>query len=102
MILVILVAEEKKRAVSSVVDSGQPHRRPGNAPERMSLEWTHGGVERISRVECVVLYHLPDLPMQFIGAGFGGRVDRSTHHATELGRVVVRLHLELLDGLHDG
>ena len=98
---VLLITEKEKGPVLAVVKLRQPNGRSHNSAECMSLEGVHHRVECVPRIEGIILHNLPNLASKFVRAGFGGSVDGATHHAAKLRRVVMRLHLELLNRLHN-
>ncbi len=58
--------------------------------------------KRITSVKCIIAYELPCASVKDVAAAPSHNADHSTENSTILGLVIVRLDLELLNGVNDG
>src|SRR5579862_6503849 len=80
----------------------QDHRTTDRTTELVLLQRCLDGIEIIGRIECIVAKEFPNGTVKLVGSGLGDHIYDSTEDLPELGLVIVRLDLELLNVIESG
>ena len=92
-----LIAEEEKGAVLAFVDMRNADRAAYGGAELVLPEGVAGCLEVVAGIHLLVAEELPTGAVEGVGAGLGSHVNDAANDAAELGEIVMRLNLELLD-----
>src|SRR5260370_3880816 len=90
-----LVIEEEEALIA-------PDRTAQRAAELVAVQPAHLGQEKVARVKHVVAPELEERPVKAVGARLGDQTDLAEGGLSQLRRIGVGLHLELLDGVDGG
>ena len=99
------VSKKEKGAVPPVVQLGN-HDRPADCASELVLAERRGRApefvpERIAGVKYFVPHELPGATVETVGSTARDQVNHPAKHAAKFCLIVVCLHLELLDGIHN-
>jgi hypothetical protein len=99
---VAFIGEEEEGLVAPVVEVRNEDGAADSDTELILPQRIDRGEEVIPGVEGRVAEELPDGAVELVGAALGDDVDDAAGDLAELGKVVMGLHLELLNVIDDG